>query len=189
MPINKMPIPKMLNDVIDVARRNYLRLPSQMILFSKSLLTLDGTCRELDPHFNVVESAKPYIRKLLKDEWAPRTLAKGGVDFAFEMKDLIGAAPQMINSFNRKIEMLERSAEHIDKTAHYMSHTIWKVSKLGIYSILFSSFLMSSAMLMHFSPDWRGYSVYSIVGAGLALVFLGLIMWTLKDSTEHVYKH
>ncbi len=188
MPINKMPIPKMLSDLIDVARKTNLTLPSQIVLFSKSLLTLDGSARELDPTFNVVETAKPYIKKLLKEDFTPRNLAKGATSFALETKDLISNTPQMIKSFARKIQMLENSVEHIDKTTHYLSHVIWKVSKLGVYSILFSSFLVSSALLLRLQPQWNNFSAYSWVSTTIALVLLGLIILTLRDTTEHVYK-
>ena len=45
------------------------RLPAKMTFILKALTTLDGVARDLDPHYSLMESAKPFVKSI--------TIAKG----------------------------------------------------------------------------------------------------------------
>ncbi|MAG60344.1 hypothetical protein CL619_01015 [archaeon] len=184
LPIGEIPIAKMLNDCIDVARKNNISLPAQMVLFSKSLLTLEGSCRELDPSFNIVESAKPYVEKMLTPKFDFSGLPKKTLIFLHEGQKLFGRVPSTLQGLDRKLSMLENRMGTIDQTFHYLSHVVWRVSKLGIYSLLFASFLLSASILIHTGPMYYDISIYSIVAVTWALLLLFLIILNLKDATD-----
>ncbi len=184
VPLNQMPIAKMLNNCIDVARQNNISLPAQMVLFSKSLLTLEGSCRELDPNFNIVESARPYVEKMMVPKLDLHGLPKKTLIFLHEGKKLFSKIPSTLQGLDRKLGMLENKIGEIDGTFHYLSHVIWRVSKLGIYSLLFSSFLLSASILIHTGPQYHNISIYSIVASIWALLLLFLIILNLRDATD-----
>ena len=182
--MDQIPIAKMLNKAIDVARKNQIALPAQMVLFSKSLLTLEGSCRELDPEYNIVESAKPFVRRMLTPSLNLNELPRKTAIVIREVQKMFSSVPSAVSGLERKLSLLEFRIGEIDTTFHYLSHVVWRISKLGIYSVLFASFLISASILIHTGPMYNNLSYYTIISGGLALVLLFLILLNLRDNTD-----
>ena len=184
LPLEEMPVAQMFHNCIDVARKNKISLPAQMVLFSKSLLTLDGSCRELDPDFDVVGSATPHVRKMMAPKIEIKELPQKSVLFLLELKKVFGRVPLTLQQLDHKFTMLEQQMSEIDNTFHYLSHVIWRISKIGIYALLFASFLISSSILIHTGPMYNEISWYSIISGGVGLLLILLILLNLRDKTD-----
>ncbi len=184
LPLDEMPVAEMFHNCIDVARKNKISLPAQMVLFSKSLLTLDGSCRELDPHFDVVGAATPHVKKMMVPNVDYKELPQKTVLFILELKKIFGRVPLTLQQLDRKFTLLEQQMSEIDKTFHYLSHVVWRVSKVGIYSLLFASFLVSGSILINAGPQYHNISVYSIIAGGVGALLLFLILLTIHDRTD-----
>jgi ubiquinone biosynthesis protein len=52
-----------ITGILGIASRNGCALRDSLVTFLKQLLYIDGMCRELDPHFDVVGDARPIISK------------------------------------------------------------------------------------------------------------------------------
>jgi ubiquinone biosynthesis protein len=188
LPMEKVPVVKILNDLIAVARKAHLQLPSQIVLFTKSLLTLEGFCRELDPKFNVVQSAKPYLKKLMREKLELKSLSKEAFMTSIELKDMILNLPQTAHSLSHKMKVLEERIIDIDNTFHHLSETLWRTGKLTIYSILFAAILISSSYVMTIKPLYYNVSLFAIVGTGISIVILLLIAILLKHRGGEMRK-
>ena len=65
--------PAVMNGVLDVMERHGLRPPREMLLLSRSLLTLEGTLKVVDPAFNLPAQATELVaREGLADIGSPR---------------------------------------------------------------------------------------------------------------------
>ena len=84
--IREIDFKKVFYDCIDFARRSRIKVPSQLILFGKSLITMEGFCRDLDPSFNLAKSAKPYVNDLIKKNFQPKELYKKGISALIELE-------------------------------------------------------------------------------------------------------
>ena len=49
-----------------ISIRFKLRMPQNLYLVNKTLLTIEGILRQLDPDFNLIETAKPYVARLIE---------------------------------------------------------------------------------------------------------------------------
>lgn len=58
----------LLMRLFQVARRYQINIQPQLILLQKTLLGMEGLCRELAPHLNLWEAATPQIEKWLKQQ-------------------------------------------------------------------------------------------------------------------------
>ncbi|MBE3583317.1 MAG: AarF/ABC1/UbiB kinase family protein [Limnochordaceae bacterium] len=70
-----------LRESLEISSRHHLRLPRDLIILAKSLGTLEGVGRRLDPRFNALEIAVPYARRLLLRQgttgWLRRSVQQG----------------------------------------------------------------------------------------------------------------
>ncbi|MBN2458919.1 AarF/ABC1/UbiB kinase family protein [Candidatus Woesearchaeota archaeon] len=61
---------------IRVAKKHRIKLPADMVLLGKAMVTLQGVCLALDPEFNIVHESKPFISRLVKKKTSPSYVLK-----------------------------------------------------------------------------------------------------------------
>ena len=79
-----------------LAKEKPFRIPSEFVFLGKSIITINGICKQLDPDFNFVD----YIQPMLEDE------------ISFNINDIFDNYSQMpirIKSMNDSIKSMERS--------------------------------------------------------------------------------
>jgi ubiquinone biosynthesis protein len=79
--------PAILGGVLDVMERHGLRPPSAMLLLSRTLLTLEGTLKLIDPRFNLPERASELV--------ASEGLAEIGAPDEILRRELVRALPAL----------------------------------------------------------------------------------------------
>lgn len=181
-PLKNFKIGKIFNECIETARRAELRIPANIVLFGKSLLTLEGFCRELDPTFNIVEEAKPFLRSQFLHAHSPKRMVRRALDAAGAISEFITLLPKITKETEKKLSILDQRMTDIDQTFHYLSRTIWRVSKLIIYAMLLSALISASATLINLQPTFYNISIYSIASASIGFVLLILIINSIHSD-------
>lgn len=119
-------------EILQAARRNNLRWPSNIGLFAKSLANLEGTGRQFYPAVNVVEEVRPLMndmfwRQLVGDDPLQSVLRTG-----LEFKNLSLESPRQFSfllnrlstetlKFNLNIESVEILRRSLDSAANRRS--------------------------------------------------------------------
>jgi ubiquinone biosynthesis protein len=71
---------QLVNDLFRVAHRHCIYLPPSTTLLIKTLVTIEGVARSLDPSINLVATAAPIILKSLAPQWMRWSYWKGSGD-------------------------------------------------------------------------------------------------------------
>ena len=119
-------------EILQAARRNNLRWPSNIGLFAKSLANLEGTGRQFYPAINVVEEVRPlmndmFLRQIIGDDLMQSILRTG-----LEFKNLSLESPRqfafLLNrlstetlKFNLNIEAVDVLRRSLDSAANRRS--------------------------------------------------------------------
>jgi ubiquinone biosynthesis protein len=74
LPIQDLNLGQLLLDITTMLRENKLRVPADLAVMIKALITAEGTARELYPELNIVEEAEPFVKKLAMERWKPHVL-------------------------------------------------------------------------------------------------------------------
>jgi len=175
---------KIIYGAIDTAVRSRIKIPAQLVLFAKSLTTMEGFCKTLDPEFNIVLEAKPYVKRLVMRELNPVSMVKDGALSFLLLKKAIINTPQYIKEFTGQIRLIESSIVHLDSKFTSMQYLMIKITKSLIYGILMAALLVSSALLVNVEPSYGNISILSIVGFCAALVFMVLVFVTLRGKSK-----
>ncbi|MGM0524527.1 MAG: ABC1 kinase family protein, partial [Bacillota bacterium] len=69
-----------IRELFQIAYKHRIELSSDFTLLGKTLLTLEGTIEQLDPTLSLVEMAKPFGEKLLRDRFRPERIKDGMVN-------------------------------------------------------------------------------------------------------------
>ncbi|NCJ08331.1 AarF/ABC1/UbiB kinase family protein [Synechococcales cyanobacterium C] len=86
-------------EILQVARNNKIRLPSNMGLYAKTMANLEGVARAFDPEINLLDEIKPLITDLFRQQLLGEAPLQAMLRTALDLKNLGLQSP-------RQLEML-----------------------------------------------------------------------------------
>jgi ubiquinone biosynthesis protein len=180
----KLNVGEIFRNAIDTARRSQIRLPSNLVLLSKSLFTVDGFCRELYPSFNIVEYTKPILRDISKRELKPKNLVDQGLATAIGFKRMISNLPRYVENFSRKVDMIEERITKYESAISVYNDWMSRIVKATIFAILLIPLLISSAILIDKGPYYAGVPIFSFLGFCASITLLISMLYSLNKKTR-----
>jgi ubiquinone biosynthesis protein len=99
-----------LNELLELAAEHRLTMPANLFLMIKALSNIEGSCRRLDPDFQITEHAAPFFRRLALDRLHPSRLARDFADVSTEMLSLGREIPHQLSDVLKQL----RSGNLID---------------------------------------------------------------------------
>lgn len=74
LPISEIQFSEIINELIQGAKKNRIKVPNDYTLMGKAILTIEGIGRTLDPSLDLEAEAEPFVRKLIQERWSARKL-------------------------------------------------------------------------------------------------------------------
>lgn len=171
-----------LNDFVDIVRRYFILLPAEVSMLIKTLVSLEGTARLLNPDFNLMEVMKPFQRRMLLRRWSPTRQARKMQRFYMQLEQLADGLPQRIDNILEQIQT-GRFDVHLDHRR--LGPTVNRLVMGLLTSALFlgSSWMLSANVPpLLFSSQQGGLSIMGLSGC-LVSILLGLrLLWAIRKS-------
>jgi ubiquinone biosynthesis protein len=101
VPLEKLNVSAMLLDMTVLLRDHGLALPPDLALVLKACVTLEATGRELDPAFDMVGEAAPFLRAATLARRAPTALARRGWRALSTFVGILAELPQDLRQLLR----------------------------------------------------------------------------------------
>lgn len=171
VPLSQVHLGEAVNNIFKVAFRHRIKMPADLTLVGKALLTVEGVVEQLDPEFSIIDVAEPFGRKLLRKRLDPRRMLESATKHVGEYAEFVSELPKLLNKLTRQVYagrltlMLEfrESAELMQK--------LDRISNRISFSIIFLAFSIFMAGLMVSLSLVRK----NVVFAGLPLLETGFI--------------
>lgn len=179
LPIQELNIGHLLLDISTMLRENRLQVPVDLAIMIKALITAEGTARQLYPELNVVEEAKPYVRRLAMERWRPDVVWR---DFRRNVSDLLRLQKELPVRFNQIIEKIDRGDLKIrfrHENLGGLRNTMQNITNRLTLGIIIAALIIGSSMIITtgVKPLLFGFPALGIIGysvsgvLGLWLVF------------------
>jgi len=94
IPLSQVSLGKAVNELFSIAFKHRIRIPADLTLLGKSLLTLEGVITKLDPELSIIDVAQPFGTKLLKERYQISTVIKRFFGTFSEYNDLLLDLPK-----------------------------------------------------------------------------------------------
>ncbi len=165
------------------------RLPAQMTFILKSLTTLDGVARALDPQYNLVAAAQPFIKSITVSKGRGSAIG----ELARQTKNFITYKLQQPSKTEVLIRDLERRIEDGElqlRVRSIESDRIFKRIYLAIKSLVYACLtgftLLAGAIL--FVEGFKGVAVAAFTLSALALLFLvrSLVSLAMREKLDSI---
>ncbi len=150
--------------------RYKMKMPQTLYLIDKTLLTLEGLNRQLDPEFSFLEIAKPYVARLIRKRRDPRRALRLARKNVQDVYGLFNVLPRQFQVFFRK---LLRDDIHVNLRHEELGRLIRDVDKASnrlSFSILTAAILVASSIVVHSGLGNKlfGFPVLGLIGYLLA---------------------
>ncbi|MFM7423695.1 MAG: ABC1 kinase family protein [Elainella sp.] len=94
--LSNVNVSEAFSQIIEAARSNNLRWPSNIGLLTKSLANLEGAGREFDPSINIMDEVRPLMIDLFKQQLVGNDLGQAALRTALEFKQLSLDSPRQV---------------------------------------------------------------------------------------------
>ena len=146
--IKDIKVSKVLEEILDIALRHKLKVPASFVLFGKTIITLEGIAIEYDPNFNLVETAKPFIEKVIAKRSNPFYVWKSFVHNMNKYKKFAEEFPEKAEMAFQKIQRGSIKVDIEDTDIRTLSLEIDRSSNRVAYGLLIAALLITSAILI-----------------------------------------
>lgn len=179
VPLKEMHLGGLLLDISAVLREHHLRLPSDMGMTVKALVTAEGTAREIYPELNIVSEAEPYIRQLVAQRYKPSTLWKNFQSKAIRFFSSQGRLPGLLSRIIDKVDRGDLNIQFEHKNLDGLKRSVENSFNRLTFGIIVAALIIGSSMIITtgVGPLLFGFPALGIIGyllsacVGLWLVF------------------
>jgi len=174
---------RLLQDLLKMTVRHKLRLYPDTFLMMKSFAAVEGVAHLLDPDFDMVGHAAPFIKKIKMARMSPKKIAEDLGRVSVESLRFLQEVPQESLSIIRQIRQgkfaIGLDFKRLEKmlTTHVNANT-----KLS-FSIIIASLIIGSSMLLSFkvAPQMFGISLLGIGGLVFSVL---LVLWLFVRTKQ-----
>lgn len=160
VPLSAVSFGKAINDLLDVAYRHQIRIPTDFILIGKTLITVEGLVAQLDPELSIAHIAEPFGKQLLLEQLRPRRLAENVKEELDSFGELIFHFPKHIKELLATIKKgrIELDVPDFDKFLQKLDRIINRISfsiVLLSFSIIMTGLIIGSSLNRQASMLWN----------------------------------
>jgi len=184
--LDKFDVSGALNDIVTLIRQHQIILPPEMAMLIKTLVSLEGTGRQLNPKFNLMEILAPLRRSMLLDRLSPKRTIRRLRRLVIEIEHMMDRLPERLANI---LKMIQDGEINVQINHHRLGPNINRLVMGMMTSAMFlgSSVLLSmkAPPLLFREPGPLGFHETSLLGlSGLILsLILGLrILWSIRVS-------
>jgi ubiquinone biosynthesis protein len=166
---------KLLMESAALAARYRLRLPSELIMFFKSIMTIEGMGRVIVEDFNFLMYSLEFASELVQSRAEPARVLRELSSVGRDVNALMVNLPRQLRQLLRRLMSPDFALKMEVRELEQVRETMRKSSQLLFTGLIVSALLISAAMLhgIEGGPHILGIPVISALHYGAALVLLG----------------
>ena len=164
----------LLKELIGFFRTHHLRIPPDLVLLIRSLVTIDGVGRALDPHFDIARQLQPFLRELTLRRFHPWRLLGQTLRTAEDVQRVAMLLPdvmiQSLESIKRGELTVRFDLQHFDNLVRQLN----RASNTLALGVIIAGLVVASALVLRVAAPGLSY-----IGFSVAFVLLLWLLWNM----------
>jgi ubiquinone biosynthesis protein len=190
VPLSQVSLGQVVNDLFRVVYKHNIRIPPDLTLLGKTLLTMEGIVVKLDPDISILKVAEPFGKRLLIERFYPKKVAGNlwhqmvnAGEILVELPKALKEITHLFKSGKVRQDLSIRETEQIlaklSKMANRISYSLGLVS----VSIVLLGLLIGSAICGKPPLLMMKFPLLIDVGIGFfAFLFLLLLFFIFRSG-------
>ncbi len=169
-------ITQILYLLVNTCVKHKVKLPIDIILYAKSFLTAEGTCKFLVPDFNFIVAIQPHMIQILQKENTPQKIITRFVKKSQKLADTVMKIPGETFELLEKLKSGRFAFDLEDTDIKHLGMDINLSSNRLSIAIIVAALVISGAMLAELKPQYAGYSVISLFCLSFAAIMMASLI-------------
>ena len=113
-PFKTISLAKMNQHILEVMKRHRMTIPSNMVMMLRALSIAESIGKQLEPDFDLFTLVQPFVRKIYRKIYSPKSWKERSINVADESLELIEYLPHNLSDLLRKLKegQFEVKLEH-----------------------------------------------------------------------------
>ena len=173
MTIRQIDFGTYIDRVTHILNRHQLKIPQNLYLMDKALLTLEGLLKQLDPGFDYLAAAQPYVEDLLKRKQHPRQLLRAARKNILALSDIATALPRQLRTVIGKVMRGEIQVKLRHEGLQHAVRDLDKSSNRLAFSVITAAIIVASSIIIHSGQGQKifGLPILGLIGYIIAGLF------------------
>ncbi|MBW2615932.1 MAG: AarF/ABC1/UbiB kinase family protein [Deltaproteobacteria bacterium] len=176
--LKELEIGKLLQQLLEILTKYRLRLKPDLFLMMKALSTVEGLGLMLDPDFELIKRAEPFIRQIQLRRFNPKTIAGDMIDTGAELFTLLKEIPREVRTILKQAREGKVKIEFEHKGLEPMLFTHDRTSNRIAFAIVLAALIIGSSLIIlsDIPPKWNDIPIIGLAG----FIFAGVMgFWLL----------
>ncbi|MCA2630718.1 MULTISPECIES: AarF/ABC1/UbiB kinase family protein [unclassified Microcystis] len=180
--LNQINFSEVVYELLQIARRNRIKLPGNLGLFAKSLANLEGTARKFNPDINILEEVKPLLTNILEQQLIGSTPLQTALRTVLDLKSFSLKYPRQIEvlldgltsetlNVNLKIRDLDNLRRSLDNSANRLA-----------FSVIIGSLIIGAAIVTASAQSRQLTIISTVLFATASFIGLWLVIGILRSG-------
>jgi ubiquinone biosynthesis protein len=175
--LDTLDLATLLRELIGFIRTHHLHIPPDLVLLIRSLVTIEGVGRALDPHFDIAAQLHPFIRALTLRRFHPWRILAQSVRTGEDVQRIAMLLPDVLG---HSLESIKRGELTVRFDLQHFEHLVRQLTRAGntlAVGILTAGLIVGSSLILRVGSASLAYVGFSI--AALLGLWLG---WSILRS-------
>ncbi len=175
---------KILHDLLELVSRHKLSLKPNLYLMLKAMTTVEGVGLILDPDLELINLARPFMKKIKVDRIKPRRLAEEFGETGTKYLTLIRDLPEEARSILSQLRQGKMKLELEHRGLRPMERSLDRASNRIAFAIVLAAQIIGSSLIIlsDIPPRWNGIPVIGLAGFMVAGI---MGFWLLISILRH----
>lgn len=165
----------LLKELIAFIRTHHLHIPPDLILLIRSLVTIDGVGRTLDPHFDIARELDPFLRELTLRRFHPWRVMTQSLRTAEDIQRVAMLLPDVMV---QSLESIKRGELTVRFDLHHFENLVRQLTRASntlAIGIVIAGVVVASALILRVGSPSLSYAGFTI-----ALVLMVWLVWNMS---------
>ncbi len=184
-PLKDIELGKLLQQLLELATELKLRIPPDIFLMMKAVSTVEGVGHMLDPNFDMIARATPFITEVKLARYKPQRIADDVFDLGSRLFHFFQQFPKDLLDLASLIRQQRLSLQIEHRGLETMLATHDRISNRISFSILIAALIIGSALIVisETPPLIYGISLLGILlFSAAAIMGIWLLVAILKKG-------
>lgn len=184
-PLKDIELGPLLLQLLELASNFRLRIPPDIFLMIKAVSTVEGVGRLLNPDFDMIAHATPFITRVKLDRYKPERIADDALDLASKLLQFLRQFPKDLLDLGHLIRQRRLSLQIEHRGLETMLATHDRISNRISFSIIIAALIVGSALIVISETPPLVYGI-SLIGillfSAAAIMGIWLLVAILKKG-------
>ena len=173
-------IGELMLDITDLIRKYRLRVPPDLFMMIKALMTAEASVRRIYPELDVVSEIRPHVRRLAAQRFEPRRMFNRLKVLLLKLASSPGQFPRRLSDIAAKMERGELRVRFEHHHLDDLTSTLDKIFSRLTMGVIVGAMIIGSSLIITTGvpPLVLGYPLLGLAGFCISAV-VGL--WVVYD--------